>query len=155
MLAIIYVLLALAVIVSLFGIVNTLAMSVFERTRELGMLRAVGMTRRQVRRMIRHKSIVTALLGATLGIAVGLFLAGMVTAALSGEGLQFALPVDSLIAFVVIAVAAGILAAIAPSPPSLEAATARCSRLRVTAHPKAPAKFSRAPGLRSRYDDRR
>ncbi len=115
MLAIIYVLLALAVIVSLFGIVNTLALSVFERTRELGTLRAVGMTRRQLRRMIRHESVVTALLGATLGIGVGLFLAAMVTGALSGEGLQFALPISSLVAFVVIAVVAGVLAAIAPA----------------------------------------
>jgi len=115
MLGIIYVLLALAVIVSLFGIINTLALSVFERTRELGTLRAVGMTRRQLRRMIRHESIVTALLGATLGIGVGLFLAAMVTGALSGEGLQFALPVGSLVAFVVIAVIAGMLAAIAPA----------------------------------------
>ena len=114
-LSIIYVLLALAVIVSLFGIINTLALSVFERTRELGTLRAVGMTRRQLRRMIRHESIVTALLGATLGIGVGLFLAAMVTGALSGEGLQFALPVGSLVAFVVIATVAGMLAAIAPA----------------------------------------
>jgi putative ABC transport system permease protein len=115
MLGIIYVLLALAVIVSLFGIINTLALSVFERTRELGTLRAVGMTRRQLRRMIRHESIVTALLGATLGIGVGLFLAAMVTGALSGEGLQFALPIGSLVTFVVIAVIAGMLAAIAPA----------------------------------------
>ncbi|HEX8977603.1 MAG TPA: FtsX-like permease family protein [Solirubrobacteraceae bacterium] len=115
MLAMIYVLLALAVLASLLGIVNTLALSVFERTRELGMLRAVGMTRRQVRRMIRHESIVTALLGATLGIAVGLFLAALVTAALSGDGLQFALPLGSLVAFVVIAVLAGMVAAVAPA----------------------------------------
>jgi len=72
---ILYVLLALSVIVSLFGIVNTLVLTVFERTRELGMLRAIGMTRRQVRRMIRHESIVTALIGAALGIGVGMFLA--------------------------------------------------------------------------------
>ena len=75
LLAIFYVLLALAVIVSLFGIVNTLVLSTFERTRELGMLRAVGMTRRQVRRMVRHESIITALIGAGLGIAAGLGLA--------------------------------------------------------------------------------
>ena len=80
---IVYALLGLSVIVSLFGIVNTLVLSVFERTRELGMLRAIGMTRRQVRRMIRHESIVTALIGATFGIAVGMFLAGIVTHALS------------------------------------------------------------------------
>ena len=61
---ILYILLALSVIISLFGIVNTLVLTVFERTREIGMLRAIGMTRRQVRRMIRHESIITALIGA-------------------------------------------------------------------------------------------
>ena len=68
---ILYVLLALSVIVSLFGIVNTLVLTVFERTREIGMLRAIGMTRRQVRRMIRHESVITALIGAALGIVLG------------------------------------------------------------------------------------
>ena len=115
MLAIIYVLLAIAVLVSLLGIVNTLALSVIERTRELGMLRAVGMTRRQVRRMIRHESVITALLGATLGIGVGLFLAALVTSALSDQGLQFAVPTGSIIAFVVVAVLAGVIAAIGPA----------------------------------------
>jgi putative ABC transport system permease protein len=121
-LAIISVLLALAVIVSLLGIVNTLALSVIERTRELGMLRAVGMTRRQTRRMIRHEGVITALLGATLGIAVGTFLAALVTVALRDQGTQFAVPVGSIVAFVVIAVAAGILAAVGPAR--------RASRLR-------------------------
>src|SRR4051812_49421414 len=116
MLAILYVLLAFAVIVSLFGIVNTLALSVVERTREIGMLRAVGMTRRQTRRMVRHESIVTALIGATLGAGVGLFLGGMTVGALHSEwGLTFQLPVGTLIAFIVIAVVAGTLAAIAPA----------------------------------------
>ena len=78
-LGILYVLLALSVIVSLFGIVNTLVLSVFERRRELGMLRAVGMTRRQVRRMVRYESVITALIGATLGVGVGLALAALVT----------------------------------------------------------------------------
>ncbi|MFL5841271.1 MAG: ABC transporter permease, partial [Thermoleophilaceae bacterium] len=115
MLAILYVLLAFAVIVSLFGIVNTLALSVVERTREIGMLRAVGMTRRQTRRMVRHESIVTALIGATLGAGIGLFLGAMTVEALRGEGLTFILPIGTLIAFVLIAVVAGTLAAIAPA----------------------------------------
>jgi putative ABC transport system permease protein len=116
MLAILYVLLAFAVIVSLFGIVNTMALSVVERTREIGMLRAVGMTQRQTRRMVRHESIVTSLIGATLGAGVGLFLGAMTVGALHSEwGLKFQLPVSTLIAFVVIAVIAGTLAAIAPA----------------------------------------
>ena len=86
LLAIFYVLLALAVIVSLFGIVNTLVLSTFERTRELGTLRAVGMTRRQVRRMVRHESVITALIGAGLGIAVGLGLAAIVTSVFARRG---------------------------------------------------------------------
>jgi len=112
---IVYALLGLSVIVSLFGIVNTLVLSVFERTRELGMLRAIGMTRRQVRRMVRHESIVTALIGATFGIAVGMFLAGVVTHALSKYGIVFAVPYLSLAAFGGLAVVAGMLAAILPA----------------------------------------
>jgi putative ABC transport system permease protein len=88
---------------------------VFERTRELGMLRAVGMTRRQVRRMIRHESIVTALIGATFGIGIGIFLAGLVTHALSDQGFVFAVPYGSLVVFVVVAILAGMLAAILPA----------------------------------------
>ena len=98
-LAILMVLLALAVIVSLFGIVNTLVLSTFERTRELGMLRAVGMTRRQVRRMIRHESIITALLGAAMGITAGLGIAALLASVFADEGITFAIPVGSLVAF--------------------------------------------------------
>ena len=115
LLAIFYVLLALAVIVSLFGIVNTLVLSTFERTRELGTLRAVGMTRRQVRRMVRHESVITALIGAGLGIAVGLGLAVIVTSVFSDEGLTFAVPAGSLIVLTIVAALAGVLAAIVPA----------------------------------------
>ena len=87
-----YVLLALSVIVSLFGMVNTLVLSVFERTREIGMLRAVGMTRRQIRRMIRHESVITALIGAALGLPLGIFLAALVTRALSQFDISFVVP---------------------------------------------------------------
>jgi putative ABC transport system permease protein len=112
---ILYVLLGLSVVVSLFGVINTLVLSVFERTREIGMLRAVGMTRRQVRRMVRHESIVTALIGAALGLGIGIFLAGLTSLALSGYGVVFAMPYRALAAFVAIAILAGVLAAILPA----------------------------------------
>jgi putative ABC transport system permease protein len=90
-------------------------LSTFERTRELGMLRAVGMSRRQVRRMVRHESIITALIGAGMGIAAGLGLAAIVTSLLADEGLTFAVPAGSLVTLVVVAVIAGVLAAILPA----------------------------------------
>jgi len=129
-LALIYALLGLSVVVSFFGIVNTLILSTVERTRELGMLRAVGMTRRQMRRMVRHESVITALIGAALGVVLGIGLAALVTRRLSefstsegGEGMTFSIPVLSLAVFVVIAVVAGIVAAILPAR--------RASRLRI------------------------
>jgi ABC-type antimicrobial peptide transport system permease subunit len=112
---VLYGLLGLSVIISLFGVVNTLVLSVFERTRELGMLRAVGMTRRQVRRMIRYESITTALIGGALGIAVGTFLAVLTTQALSDEGIVLAFPVRTIGLFVVGTILAGILAAMFPA----------------------------------------
>jgi putative ABC transport system permease protein len=95
--------------------VNTVALSVFERTRELGMLRAIGMTRRQVRRMIRHESVITALIGAALGMPLGIFLAALVTTALSDEGVVFALPAPTLVVLALVAAAAGVAAAILPA----------------------------------------
>jgi putative ABC transport system permease protein len=113
--AIFMVMLALAVLVSLIGIVNTLLLATFERTREIGMLRAVGMSRRQLRRMIRHESIVTAVLGAVTGIGAGLGIAAVVTSIFAADGLQFTLPAAQLVAFTVVAVVAGIGAAIYPA----------------------------------------
>jgi putative ABC transport system permease protein len=110
---ILYVLLALSVIVSLFGIVNTLVLTVFERTREIGMLRAIGMTRRQVRRMIRHESVITALIGGTIGIILGVVLAGLLIARV--DFIEFSLPVGQLIVFVIATVIVGIIAAIFPA----------------------------------------
>jgi putative ABC transport system permease protein len=114
-LTLLYVLLALSVIVSLFGMVNTLVLSVFERTRELGMLRAVGMTRRQVRRMVRHESVITALIGAAIGVPLGIFLAALVTRALGEFDVRFSIPWGQLVVLAVVAVVVGIVAAIMPA----------------------------------------
>jgi putative ABC transport system permease protein len=114
-LSLLWVLLALAVIVSLFGIVNTLVLATYERRRELGTLRAMGMSRRQVRRMVRHESVITALMGALPGIGVGLGLAAAITAALSEYGLEFAVPSGALVAIAVVAMLAGMAAAVLPA----------------------------------------
>jgi putative ABC transport system permease protein len=110
-----YVMLAFSVVVSLFGMVNTLVLSVFERTRELGMLRTIGMTRRQARRMIRHESVITALIGAALGLPLGVFLSALVTQALSQYDVGMSIPVPMLVAFTVVAILAGIAAAVIPA----------------------------------------
>jgi putative ABC transport system permease protein len=114
-LLLLYVLLALSVVVSVFGMINTLVLTVFERTRELGMLRAVGMTRRQVRRMVRHESVITALIGAALGLPLGVFLAALVTKALSQFEVEFSIPIPQLVVFALVSVIVGIVAAIVPA----------------------------------------
>jgi putative ABC transport system permease protein len=111
----IYALLALSVIIALLGIVNTLALSVHERTRELGMLRAVGMSRRQVKRMIRAESVITAAIGAVLGTVLGIVFALIVSRPLAADGFVFSLPLGSLIAVFILAGLAGVLAAFPPA----------------------------------------
>jgi putative ABC transport system permease protein len=110
---VLYLLLALSVIVSLFGIVNTLVLTVFERTREIGTLRAVGMTRSQVRRMIRYESVITALIGAALGIILGIVLAALLIARV--DFIKFDVPVGQIVVFAIAAIIVGIFAAILPA----------------------------------------
>jgi putative ABC transport system permease protein len=111
----VYALLALAILVSLFGIANTLALSIHERTRELGMLRAIGMSRRQVRTMIRYEAVITALIGAILGMALGVVFAALISQPLKDEGFTLSYPVGSLVVLLVLAGLAGVLAAILPA----------------------------------------
>ena len=116
LLALIYVLLALSVIVSLFGIVNTLILSIYERTRELGMMRAIGTSRRQVRQMIRYESVITALIGGVFGVAIGVVGAVLVTTlALSGSGFVQSFPIGTLFILLVVAALAGVFAAQLPA----------------------------------------
>jgi putative ABC transport system permease protein len=110
-----YVLLALSVIISLFGMINTLALSILERTRELGTLRAVGMMRSQVRKMVRHESIVIASIGAAMGFPLGIFLAALVTQSLKSEGIIFSVPGVTLLVMTILANVVGVAAAILPA----------------------------------------
>ena len=109
-----YVLLALSVIISIFGMINTLALAVFERTRELGMLRAVGMTRWQAHDD-RLESVITALIGAAIGLPLGMFLAALVIKALEQYDVRYDVPLSSLIIFAILAVIVGMVAAILPA----------------------------------------
>jgi len=115
-LGLIYVLLALAIVVALIGIVNTLMLSVFERTHELGLLRAVGMKRRQVRAMIRSEAVIIALFGAVIGVIIGTALGVALAASLEQEGITaIAVPSASLLGFVVLAALLGLVAASWPA----------------------------------------
>ena len=115
LLGVVYALLFLAVIVSLFGIVNTLALSIHERTRELGLLRAVGTSRRQVRRIVRYEAVITTLIGAVLGTILGVIFAVIVSRPLADEGFVLSIPVGTLVMLFVLAIVAGVLAAILPA----------------------------------------
>ena len=109
-------LLAMAILIALFGIVNTLGLSIFERTRELGLLRAVGMSRRQVRSMIRWESVIIAMLGAVLGIAIGVAFGWSLQQALASQGVtELRIPGGQLVLYLLLAGLAGVLAAIVPA----------------------------------------
>jgi putative ABC transport system permease protein len=114
-LVLIYALLGLSIVVALFGVVNTLILSIHERTREIGMLRAIGTSRRQVRRMIRYESVITAMIGAIVGAVIGLALAIVAVQALQDEGLVLSIPFPLLVILLVMAGVAGVAAAIAPA----------------------------------------
>jgi putative ABC transport system permease protein len=114
--AIVYVLLILSVFISAFGIVNTLGLSIYERIRELGLLRAVGMSKRQVKRMIRVEAVIIAVLGALLGLVVGILFGWALQRALSDVGIdRLAIPVVQLVLMLIIAALIGVIAAILPA----------------------------------------
>ena len=116
LLNLIYALLFLAVIIALIGIANTLALSIYERTRELGLLRAVGMSRRQLRSSVRWESVIISLLGTFLGLVIGLFFGWAVVQALKDQGItEFAPPGLQLLVVVVLGGLAGVVAAVLPA----------------------------------------
>jgi putative ABC transport system permease protein len=115
LLYLIYALLGISLVIALFGIVNTLVLSIHERTREIGMLRAIGTTRRQLRRVVRYESVITSVIGAVLGIAIGILFGWVITKGLEDRGIVFAVPWSQLLVFLVLAVIAGVLAAALPA----------------------------------------
>ncbi|KAA0273923.1 MAG: ABC transporter permease [Acidobacteria bacterium] len=115
LLALIYVLLALSVLVSLFGVVNTLVLTIYERTREIGMLRAIGASRSQIRRMVRYESLITAMIGALIGAVIGLAIAIAAVEALEDEGLVLGVPVAGILLVLILAGVAGVIAGVWPA----------------------------------------
>jgi putative ABC transport system permease protein len=110
-----YVLLALTIVISLFGIVNTLVLAIHERTRELGMLRAIGTSRRQVKQIVRYESVITAMIGSVLGVVLGGIFAVLVTIPLKSEGFTISIPVLQLVILLIVAAIFGVIAAIWPA----------------------------------------
>ena len=116
LLNLIYALLALAIVIALIGITNTLALSIFERTRELGLLRAIGMTRGQLRATVRWESMIIALFGTAMGLSIGLFFGWSIVHALADQGFKaFVVPIGSLLVVAAIAAVAGVAAAVLPA----------------------------------------
>jgi putative ABC transport system permease protein len=115
LLAFFYVLLALALLISLFGILNTLFLTIHERTRELGLLRAIGTSRRQVKQMVRYESVITAMIGSVLGVVLGAIFAVLVTIPLESEGFAISIPIGQLVVLLVLAALFGVIAAIWPA----------------------------------------
>jgi putative ABC transport system permease protein len=115
-LTVVYVLLILAIVIAVMGIANTLSLSIHERTRELGLLRAVGQTRRQTRTMVRGEAIIVGLIGTVGGLGLGLFLGWALVAALASEGFaSFAIPVGTLAVVVTLGAIVGVMAAVRPA----------------------------------------
>src|SRR5664280_2492539 len=115
LLTLIYALLAVSVIISVFGIVNTLVLSVYERTREIGMLRAIGTTRRQMRRIVRYESVITSIIGGILGTVLGVLFAYVVSTRLASQGITFSVPWGQLVVFLIVAGLVGVVAAVLPA----------------------------------------
>jgi len=116
MLNLVYALLLLAIVIALIGITNTLSLSIFERTRELGLLRAVGLTRRQLRSTVRWEAVIISLYGTGLGLVLGLLFGWALVTALGDQGLSsFVVPAGPLAVVVLVSVVAGVVAAIGPA----------------------------------------
>ena len=139
MLALVNVFLLFALVVALVGIVNTLTLSVFERTREIGLLRAVGMTRRQLRRVIRWEAATIALYGALVGVALGLAFGVALSVAIPDEIIdRVSVPARQMVGLILVAVAFGLLAAVVSLLPGRPHERARCHRRGLIAGARVP-----------------